>query len=658
MTSRQRVSIACQACRKRRVKCDGAKPSCSRCTRLKEPCEYRHSDEKRKPPSKRYIQSLLSRIESLERQVAQYEGREPLSPGTIPPPPPPPPHHQQGHHSTHLSMPQDSVQELVDLCGGLSLGEGEELRFFDSRSNLAMVSEQLDERCHDHLLKFSADRSQRPGVEEIDVGPAIQGPLLDLFWRWQNPWQYLLHESAWRRSYERRDNDYCTPTLLYAMLAVAARYSDEPALSQDFGTYTAGIGFAAKAKQLVFEEMEAPRVSTVVAAALISVAELALDIEPAGWTYIGMAVRMAYTLGLHTDPRPWVESGRLPAEDAEIRSVAWWGCYMIEKLYSLALGRPSACIERDIHTPLPAIVPDVEFKGLEESLKSPSDQHLPLGYSITNFRYTCEMLRLVTGPLDEIYSLSPMISREHRADIVLKASVALSAFYDRIPSVMRLPSSGLGTPLAVHIYYFHIHYHGLNILLHRPFISRQTRSPQADNQRGVDCTHLEECTRSAEALTATLKEVEKHYSLRTATISVIHPCLTAGLIHLCNWTLPSPGVKTRVKKHFLYIMHSLSQMSTAWVWALRAMRLLKLVARRWLPPEEFTSLMANELAYLSGGIGAEDVVPVVQGLPDAVGYDPWAAPLWSEGDLVQSGLLFDLGLWESDGLLSGESGRS
>lgn len=45
--------------------------------------------------------------------------------------------------------------------------------------------------------------------------------------------------------------------------------------------------FAAKAKQLIFEEIEAPRVPTVVAAALISVAELSVDLEPAGWTYIG-----------------------------------------------------------------------------------------------------------------------------------------------------------------------------------------------------------------------------------------------------------------------------------------------------------------------------------------------------------------------------------
>lgn len=241
------------------------------------------SDKPGRPPSKRYIQSLLSRIESLERQVADYEGRKVPSQGSIP-------IDQQSRHLISDSAPQDSVQELVDLCGGLSLGEGQELRFFDSRSNLALVAEQLDERCHDHLLKFSANRSQRPGIGEVEVDPSTQEVLLSVFWRWQNSWQYLVHESAWRRSYEARDNNYCTPVLLYAMLAVAARYSDEPTLSHDYGPSTAGISFASKAKQMIFEEIEAPRLSTVVAAALVSVAELSLDIEPAGWTYIGMSI--------------------------------------------------------------------------------------------------------------------------------------------------------------------------------------------------------------------------------------------------------------------------------------------------------------------------------------------------------------------------------
>lgn len=40
---------------------------------------------------------------------------------------------------------------------------------------------------------------------------------------------------------------------------------------------------------------------------------------------------MAYTLGFHTNPSQWVESRRLIAEDAEIRSIAWWGYYISEK---------------------------------------------------------------------------------------------------------------------------------------------------------------------------------------------------------------------------------------------------------------------------------------------------------------------------------------
>lgn len=40
---------------------------------------------------------------------------------------------------------------------------------------------------------------------------------------------------------------------------------------------------------------------------------------------------MAYNLGLHIDPHLWVSSGFMASEEAELRSIAWWGCYMIEK---------------------------------------------------------------------------------------------------------------------------------------------------------------------------------------------------------------------------------------------------------------------------------------------------------------------------------------
>ena len=50
-------------------------------------------------------------------------------------------------------------------------------------------------------------------------------------------------------------------------------------------------------------------------------------------------------------------------------------------------------------------------------------------------------------------------------------------------------------------------------------------------------------------------------------------------------TLPDPAMKTKAKKDFLVTIHALQHMSIAWKWALRAIGLLKLVAKRWLPEE-------------------------------------------------------------------------
>lgn len=256
---------------------------------------------------------MLSRIDNLERQLAKYEGGDGnASPGiespqgsTTPP--------QQGCDWADASAGHDPVREVVDLCGGLSVGEGQELRFFDTRSSLAMVGEQLDERCYRHLLKFSADRSQRPGIDEVDVAEAVQDALLAKFWTWQNSWQYIVHEGAWNRSREAQDNEYCTLVLLYAILAVAARYSDEPdGHGSAYDPTTAGTVFSSRAKQLIFEEIEAPRLPTVIAAALISVVEMSLDIEPAGWTYLGRPTLPRYFRPLLIQSRNCREDGLYP----------------------------------------------------------------------------------------------------------------------------------------------------------------------------------------------------------------------------------------------------------------------------------------------------------------------------------------------------------
>jgi hypothetical protein len=53
--------IACVICRKRKLKCDGSKPSCSTCTRLGHSCAY---DEVRRKsgPKRGYVKALEERL--------------------------------------------------------------------------------------------------------------------------------------------------------------------------------------------------------------------------------------------------------------------------------------------------------------------------------------------------------------------------------------------------------------------------------------------------------------------------------------------------------------------------------------------------------------------------------------------------------------------
>lgn len=53
--------LACMICRKRKLKCDGIRPSCSTCSRLGHDCSY---DEQRRKsgPKRGYVKALEERL--------------------------------------------------------------------------------------------------------------------------------------------------------------------------------------------------------------------------------------------------------------------------------------------------------------------------------------------------------------------------------------------------------------------------------------------------------------------------------------------------------------------------------------------------------------------------------------------------------------------
>lgn len=40
---------------------------------------------------------------------------------------------------------------------------------------------------------------------------------------------------------------------------------------------------------------------------------------------------MAHNLGLHMDCSEWVTAGLISGDEAEVRKVTWWGCFVVDK---------------------------------------------------------------------------------------------------------------------------------------------------------------------------------------------------------------------------------------------------------------------------------------------------------------------------------------
>lgn len=244
--------------------------------------------------------------------------------------------------STHPASQEDSQgdSQIGTILGAATGSPGRfdiddtgQLRYFYSRNHVLLSSHPGNSTLDARFRGYTAAQ-QLVGV--ADVSEDLRNHLLGLFWCWQNSWHYLVPEQAFLRDlHVEHSGRFCSPLLLLAIFAVASRYSDRPDVRLDLNEPdTAGASFAAQAKVMLHYEIESPSMMTVQAAALLSIREMALDMESSGWVYCGLATRMAFNLGLHLDCSSAVVNGIISSDEAEVRSITWWGCYMLEQFVS------------------------------------------------------------------------------------------------------------------------------------------------------------------------------------------------------------------------------------------------------------------------------------------------------------------------------------
>ncbi|KAF1817363.1 hypothetical protein P152DRAFT_510610 [Eremomyces bilateralis CBS 781.70] len=70
VAKRRKISLACEACRTRKARCNGAKPQCGNCVQRHERCVYKRTSA-HLADTNEYIDSLLNRVADLEGEIQQ-----------------------------------------------------------------------------------------------------------------------------------------------------------------------------------------------------------------------------------------------------------------------------------------------------------------------------------------------------------------------------------------------------------------------------------------------------------------------------------------------------------------------------------------------------------------------------------------------------------
>lgn len=532
-TKKKRISVACLGCRGRKIKCDGRKPRCLNCELYHDECTFVFHNDKRKPYPKDYIDALKSRISVLESLLTKANVDFDVE---LPPPPPPKrPAAGDGQDADSSLLPlektssDDYVARLTDRVGQLStthLG----LRYFGPTSNLHLLSSIIWTRRPNSNIEFKGRAAVEAAGLQYGVDPVKRDHLLNLYWTWHHPFYNITKKSLFLRDMELYDSGrasqakYYSPVLLNAMLACASLLDDN---------YSEADGFHLKTRILIDIEVEDPRMTTIQAGAILANFEGVCDRDTRGWTYAGMAIRMALEMGYHLDCSSWVEKNLMSQEEADMRKTTFWGCFVFERLWSLYMGRPGAIRLADVSLLRPS-----EDEATEDEENEPWVPYVsastPLASIWTEFTaparinttrvYLIKLMEMTGDIQEKLYAVRDTELRPELWSYASDMRVRLTSWYTNLPSPL-LCSKNSGKPVVSHVVVLHMQYHATLILLFRPFM-RVKQSVTPNHAREI-------CRNAATAITDLLEKYRSSwYTMRRINAIAVHLILTAGTIHL------------------------------------------------------------------------------------------------------------------------------
>ncbi|GAA5806279.1 hypothetical protein HPULCUR_011810 [Helicostylum pulchrum] len=591
---RQRVSKACEQCRRKKVKCDGSSPLCNNCSTLGLPCHYKESTKKRGPP-KGYIEAIegrLHRLEALLGSIVQEDDprsqaiitelNAPLETayGELVRPRPMRREAVSGYEAecgplttTEPMTKPDGDDHRHDSdesnnMGTLSIDESGQLRYYGKTSGFYMLrnSKNFQNRAFQFSSKgHGQDATDSPSfpfvVDPFELPPKdLSTHLLELYFRYFYPLLPILHKKSFMASINDDSIPSPPPILLNAIYAVASRVSSDIRVrSVATKPETAGDVFFERARMLLDLEWDNFRVYTVQSLLLMSSHQNGALKTTRGWLYSGMAIRMSQNLGLHRNCDSW----ELTATEKEDRKRAFYCCFVLDRLSCAMHGRSPMIDERDYDTPYP----------------SENDQDAPR--IMENFHYLIKICEILGDVIRELYMVKgrKQLSIMSTPDSIVSAlDKKLNKWMSKLPVSLqyRPPNTRLNERApapSLELCQLHMLFYTTLILLHRPFIPgpQQTVAPSVFPSASI-------CTFAANKILDITESLMAEGRLKNVNNYALFFMFTAGIIFIYNAASSDSMFAFEAKISINKIMRAMDEVETTWITSARHCNILGALA--------------------------------------------------------------------------------
>lgn len=484
---KKKSAFSCEGCRRRKVKCAGEKPQCSRCVARSEVCVYHLA------PTISYTQKLEARVQELERAAAGSQTTQ--SPSTLPRSEPSPrvPTFEGVRPASRDAITYQSSTSFFELVTGHG----------SSALPVTQISNHLDSR-RERLVENAEKQRSR---ELLAATPEPFKFMLSNHWCWIQPLFNFIYRPAFTRDMQVL-GPYYSHTLLNAVLAHSARWcSRDPAIAPLLEPYDQGRLFSRHARTMLFEEVVAgkgtvPLVQTLL---MLSAQECGAGNATQAWLYSGMAFRYIQDMGICVDNEIYATQAHLSEEDLEIRNRLFWSCYFWDKIICLYLGRSPSLKHTRISPPQMLLDDSAEDEiWVPHGLTYPSGQEYPKrkSHATSCFMQMCKLSVIFHQILLHMYDREQDHMDTERQQCVEDQGTALNIWWEDLPEHLKIdPISLPAYAPPSHIITLNCLYHTFSILLYRPMVFGST-SLQLDF--ALESDYLKKCIASANAIVFTV----------------------------------------------------------------------------------------------------------------------------------------------------------